>query len=299
MIDTMAALDDWRESGSTFSYRDHSIFYQDSTPGDHSRPVLLCLHGFPTASWDWRRVWPLLGAGYRLLAPDFIGFGFSAKPRHYDYSFFDQMDLVEALLAHLEIESVHVLAHDYGDTVLQEWLARRQEGRLPHDGTLTMQSACLLNGGIFPEAIRPRPVQTLLRSSAGALATRLINERLFARSLSSVFGPASRPTADELKAYWRLASRNNGLRITTRLIRYMDEREAHRARWAGALQETDLPLRLVWGPLDPVSGRPVAERYRELVPDADVVFLEGIGHYPQLEDPAGVVRELLAFQATI
>ena len=299
MTDPFDTLDGWKESGSTFTYRDHAIFYRDGAPGDAERPVLLCLHGFPTASWDWRRVWPLLATRYRLLAPDFIGFGFSAKPRRYDYSLFDQMDLVEALLAHLAVDEVHVLAHDYGDTVLQEWLARRQEERPPHDGSLTLVSACLLNGGIFPEAIRPRPVQRLLRSPVGGLVSRFIDEQRFARSFSRIFSPASRPGPEELHAYWQLVSGDGGLRIATRLIRYMDEREQQRDRWVGALRDSDLPRRLVWGTVDPVSGRDMAERYRELVPAPDVVLLEGIGHYPQLEDPSGVVRELLSFHATL
>jgi len=72
------------------------------------------------------------------------------------------------------------------------------------------------------------------------------------------------------------------------LIGYMAERRRHRERWVGALQATSVPLRLINGPEDPVSGAHMVERYRELVPAPDVVLLPGIGHYPQVEDPAGV-----------
>ena len=54
-------------------------------------------------------------------------------------------------------------------------------------------------------------------------------------------------------------------------------------RWVGALLQSDVPLRLVDGALDPVSGAHLAERYRELVPNPDVVLLPDVGHYPQLE----------------
>ena len=56
-----------------------------------------------------------------------------------------------------------------------------------------------------------------------------------------------------------------------------------------------MPLRFVNGPEDPVSGRHMAERYRELVPNPDVVLLDGIGHYPQLEAPEHVLEAFLAF----
>jgi pimeloyl-ACP methyl ester carboxylesterase len=63
----------------------------------------------------------------------------------------------------------------------------------------------------------------------------------------------------------------------------------------GALQQARVPLRFINGPEDPVSGRHMAERYRELVPNPDVVLLEGIGHYPQLEAPEAVLAAFLAF----
>ena len=79
------------------------------------------------------------------------------------------------------------------------------------------------------------------------------------------------------------------------MIRYIDERTRFRQRWVGALQSSTIPLRLIAGPEDPVAGRHMADRYRELVPNAEVVLLDGIGHYPQLEDSRGVLRAVLAF----
>lgn len=75
----------------------------------------------------------------------------------------------------------------------------------------------------------------------------------------------------------------------------MAERRTHRERWVGALLTTKVPMRLVDGALDPVSGAHLAARYRDLVPDPDVVLLPRVGHYPQVEDPAGVLAAYLAF----
>ena len=60
-----------------------------------------------------------------------------------------------------------------------------------------------------------------------------------------------------------------------------------------------MPRRLICGAVDPVSGRHLAERYRELVPDPDVVVLDDVGHYPQLEVPDRVVDEYEAFRARV
>ena len=59
-----------------------------------------------------------------------IGYGFSAKPLDFDYTTFNQTDVLQALLEYLNIKKVHILAHDYGNTITQELLARSEEKRL-------------------------------------------------------------------------------------------------------------------------------------------------------------------------
>jgi pimeloyl-ACP methyl ester carboxylesterase len=199
------------------------------------------------------------------------------------------------LCAELGVDAVHVLAHDYGVSVAQELLARRERGRTSSAARLGLRSVCFLNGGLFPETHHARPIQKLLLTPLGPLVTLLWRQRAFNRSLAAVFGPATQPTPDELQHYWSLVTAGNGRRLLPALIRYIPERRLNRERWLAAMQSTDVPLRLVDGPLDPVSGAHMAARYRELVPDPDVVLLPGIGHYPQMEDPVGVLEAYLAF----
>lgn len=281
--------DDWRRDGRTFDYRGQSIFYRD----DGSGPALLCIHGFPTASWDWHKLWPALTARFRVVAPDMIGFGFSAKPRPYAYSLHDQATLHEALLAALGIKAVDILAHDYGDSVTQELIARHDERSAP--AVPAIGSVCFLNGGLFPERHRARRAQKLLQSPLGPLLARLTTERSFRASFTPIFGPHTRPSDEELAACWQLVAHNDGASIAHLLIGYITERREQRDRWVGAMQKTHIPLRFINGPADPVSGRHMAERYRELIPNPDVVLLDGIGHYPQLEAPERVLDAYFEF----
>jgi pimeloyl-ACP methyl ester carboxylesterase len=280
-------LDAWRARARWYEHRGHRIFFVEEGVGE---PLLL-VHGFPTASWDWAAVWAGLTARFRVLAPDLIGFGFSAKPRSYGYSILDQADLCAGLLAERGIAEAHVLAHDYGDSVAQELLARSNEGA----GGLALRSVCFLNGGLFPETHRPRLVQRLLIGPLGPIVSRLVGRRAFERSFGAIFGPGTKPSADELTAFWRLIEEADGRGVMHKLIRYMAERRSHRERWVGALQGARVPLRLVDGALDPVSGAHMAARYRELVPEADVVLLPDIGHYPQVEAPDAVLEAYRAF----
>jgi pimeloyl-ACP methyl ester carboxylesterase len=287
-------LDQWRAAGRSFTYRNQSIFYRD----DGNGPALLCIHGFPTSSWDWAKVWPALTARFRVVAADMIGFGFSDKPETYSYSIDDQASLQEELLAHLGIAQVDILAHDYGDSVAQELLARYEERRGERGPAI--RSVCFLNGGLFPESHRMRPIQRLLRLPLlGRLLSRSMTVQTFVSTFPTVFGPQTRPSAVELHDFWTVVAHNNGHAIAYRIIRYIDERRARRDRWVGALQSTGVPLRFIDGPEDPVSGRHMGERYLELIPGGDVVYLEGIGHYPQVEDPEGMLRAFFDFQDKI
>ncbi len=286
------SLNAWQARGSHFDYRGHKIFLRSG--GEATQPALLLIHGFPTASWDWHRQWDALCRRFRVIAPDLIGFGFSAKPTNYAYSIMDQADLCAAAIHHSGFNTVRVLAHDYGDTVAQELLARHLDG-----GSLRLHSLCLLNGGLFPETHRARPIQKLLHTPLGPLISGLTGERQFRRSLSAVFGAGTQPTADELHDFWQLVAHNDGARIFHKLIRYMAERRRYRPRWVGALQRGGIPTRLINGLADPVSGAHMVARYRELVATPDIVELPGIGHYPQCEAPAAVLHAFMEFQDTL
>lgn len=284
---------DWKDAGRYFRYREHDIFYRDEGRGD----VLLCIHGYPTASWDWNRVWVDLTDRYRVIVFDMIGFGFSDKPYDYPYSTFDQADLVGRLLEYLDVNSIDILAHDYGDTVAQELLARFEERHKAHTSSLALRSVCFLNGGLFPESYRPLFIQKVVMSPIGPLTSWLLSEKTVKKNFASVFGAQTKPSEEDWKEFWNLINFNSGLRITHKLMRYMVEREKNRERWVGVLQRTEVPMRLICGASDPISGSHVADRFRQLVPDHDVVLLEDIGHYPQVEDPTRVVRGFLEFRS--
>lgn len=256
-----------------------------------SGPWLTLLHGFPTSSWDWARVARLLEPTFQMLTFDFLGFGDSDKPRDHEYSIGEQADLTEALWRRLGIEETGLVGHDYGATVAQELLARAEEGTLD----ARLNGAVLLNAGLYVELARPLLVQRLLATPlAGRLLAHLVTERAFSRSLSSVFSDSHQPTAPDLHQQWQLVRRRGGVAVTPKLLRYMRERRASLARWEGALERTDVPLRLVWGMADPRSGAHIADQARQRIPGLDVVALVGVGHYPQLEAPEHVATAIEA-----
>ncbi|PXX93242.1 alpha/beta hydrolase [Marinobacter vulgaris] len=275
-------LEGWQQQGKWFSYGGHAIFSRMGGQGD---PLVL-LHGFPTASWDWNRLWPMLARHYSLLTLDMLGFGFSDKPALYDYSIEDQADMIEGWIAGLGLKKVSILAHDYGCSVAQELLAREQEGVLP----FVIIRVGFLNGALFPEVHNPLLIQKLLRSPLGGLISRGLTRAAFERNLRRLFGPDNAPAQNDMDDFWYLLTYNNGRGILHNLIHFMEERRCHRHRWVGALQNATQPMRLISGVADPVSGAAMARRYRELITDADVISLRNVGHYPHYESAAEVYR---------
>ncbi|MGL6223193.1 MAG: alpha/beta fold hydrolase [Steroidobacteraceae bacterium] len=290
-MDHSRELDAWINAGRREPLCGYEIFCRvQATPG---KEPLLLLHGFPTASYDWHPLWDALATRYSLYAFDMLGFGLSAKPRGHAYPIAIQADLCEALLARCGVQRPHVLAHDYGVTVAQELLAREREGRLP------LASLCFLNGGLFPETHRARPIQKLLANDwLGPILARAITYGTFSRTMRRI-GGLHPPSERDLQDLWALQIRDDGRQALARCINYMEQRRQHRARWVGALVESKVPRRLLCGALDPVSGRHLAERYRELVPQPDVVLFDELGHYPHLEAPERVLAAYLEFRATL
>ena len=283
----------WRQQGEVIELLGHSMFVVDSGgPENRDQPTILLIHGFPTSSWDWQPIWADLAKDHRVIALDMLGFGFSDKPEHHKYSIHGQADFFEALLTTKEIGRVHVLAHDYGDTVAQELLVRQIEGR----GVSQWLSCCFLNGGLFPETHRALLTQKLLLSPIGKWLNRLTGFKRFSSNFSSVFGPETKPTEDELEQFWSIINHNNGKHVFHNLITYISDRIEHRERWVAALKNATMPLALINGSLDPVSGSHMVERYQVLNCRLDYLAeLPRIGHYPQVEAPAEVIEHYLHF----
>jgi len=276
-------LSAWERSGQYFASATGRIFYHREGEGE---PLFL-LHGFPASSWDFHKVWPELVTRYQVIACDKLGFGFSDKPADADYRVEAHLERVWALLVHLNIQQVQLLAHDVGNTIAQAWLARQLEGTAP----VRLTRVCLLNGGLFPETHHMRPMQRLLLSPIGRWVGRFSNGERFGRSLAAVFGPGTQPSAGELADYWALMSRQQGHHLLHLHIQYIRERRLQRTRWVGALQNSTVPVSLIDGVLDPVSGADMVARFRELLPGRRVTELD-CGHFPQLEMPLEVIAAL-------
>lgn len=258
----------------------HQIAYWRSTLGavNQRKPVILFIHGFPSASWDWHYQWAHLAQDYHLVAADLLGFGLSDKPQKHRYSLLEQADILESLLSQLHIDNCHILAHDYGDSVAQELLSRQ-----PRAG-LQISSICFLNGGLFASHHRPLLTQKLLKGPLGSIFAALMSKTTLAKGFTKIFGQNTPPKPEEINVLWQLIEYNQGKKVIPRLLKYIDERPIHNERWINHMNDTDIPLYFINGVLDPISGQHMLDHYESVIPNPKTTALE-LGHYPQLEAP--------------
>jgi pimeloyl-ACP methyl ester carboxylesterase len=288
-----SAAQAWRDRGRLVDVAGQSIFTLTAGDGARATPAIL-LHGFPSSSFDFHLVLDALAARRRVLTLDFVGFGFSAKPRDFSYSLMEQADLVEMIAAREGIARAHVVAHDMGTSVATELVARRARGLLGFD----IASLTLMNGSVHIEHSRLTPSQKLLRvPRVGPWFAKLVRPSLFRAQLRRILGRKDALAPEELEDMWSLIRLADGHLRLPQTIGYVAERWRFHRRWIGALEKFDRPALILWGARDPVAVVRIAELLAAETPGARLTRLDELGHYPQLEDPARVARELDAFLA--
>jgi pimeloyl-ACP methyl ester carboxylesterase len=225
---------------------------------------------------------------------DFLGFGLSDKP-DVRYSIRGYADTAEAVADQLGLRSVALLTHDMGDTVGGELLARALEGA----GKLEVTRRVLTNGSIYIEMAQLTPGQQLLLTLPDAKLEGVGEEggdpsAGFKLGLGSTFSAAHPASDEELEAQWQLVRRHDGNALLPRTIRYIEDRRAEERRFTGAIETHPSPLGVVWGDLDPVAVHIMTATLLAARPDATLITLEGVGHYPMVEVPAQFAAAVLS-----
>lgn len=196
------------------------------------------------------------------------------------------------LITSLELSNVHVLTHDYGDSIGQELLARQREGGL----AFTIGSMCMLNGGLFPSLYQALPIQKVLRTPLiGTLVASMSNIFLFELNMKKIVNADYQYSIAEIGDLWALICMQGGYHLWPRMLAYLDERVAYEERWTEAIRHSPVPLHFIYGSQDPINPPPFADLYKQVVTNPSIDVFDDLGHYPQIEDALKVLDAYLHF----
>lgn len=250
--------------------------YVDEGAGE----TVLLVHGTPGWSFEYREVISRLAGSHRVVAPDHLGFGLSDRLPDGDYTVAAHGRRLGDFLERLDLRGVHMVVHDFGGPV-------GLSAALDHLDRI--EAVTVLNSWMW--SLAGDPFFERARLLTGRVG-RFLYERL---NLSARFlvprgfvgaGPPPRVHGHYVAAQDREA-RTAAFAFARELL---GAEEALSRLWASREELAPRIRAVVWGMEDTLlpPGR-LLPRWRDAVPDAPVVELEGVGHYPQEEAPSRVV----------
>jgi len=250
------------------------VFYREAGPDD--APVILLLHGFPSSSRMYETLMPLLATDYRVIAPDYPGFGHSSAPSpdQFEYTFDHLADVMTRLVDKLQVQRYTLVMQDYGGPVGLRVALQRPEAI----ETLVVQNAVAHDEGLGPLWDTRKAFWKDRAAHEQALRANLLS--LAATKLRHV-GHSPDPERydpDSWTDEFAFLSRPGQIDIQTELFYDYRTNVERYPQWQEYLRKHQPPTLVLWGKTDPSFSVAGAHAYRNDVPNAEVHLLEG-GHF--------------------
>jgi pimeloyl-ACP methyl ester carboxylesterase len=259
------------------------VFYRDAGPPD--APVILLLHGFPSSSRMWQPLLDRLAGPFRLVAPDYPGFGHSDAPSHTEFAYtFDHLAAIVGRFTEvLGLRRYILVVQDYGGPVGFR-LAIAHPGRLD---ALVVQNAVAHEDGLGPLWQTRREFWADREAHEAAL-----RENFFSFAATRQRHVGTSPNAENYDPdLWTdefaFLSRPGQQDIQTDLFYDYRTNVASYPAWQDWLRQHQPPLLVLWGRYDPSFQVEEAEAYRREVPAAEVHILDA-GHFALDEQPTAI-----------
>ncbi|WP_210408155.1 alpha/beta fold hydrolase [Allokutzneria sp. NRRL B-24872] len=269
------------------------IFYREAGPSD--APVVVLPHGYPCSSYQFRNLMAALGDQWRLIAPDYPGFGYSGTPDPVDfaYTFDAYADFLHRFVRRLELDRYVVYLHDYGSQIGLR-LAMADPDRI---AGLVIQ-----NGDIYEDEHGPKyaPLKEYWNNPTPEGRAKLgnaVSEEGFRDEFVGEIPPrlVERVSPDLWRLHWALMS--TPARRENLITLLADQRNTVPwfARQQDYLRQHRPPTLIVWGPHDGYMPEGAARAYLRDLPDAELHLLDA-GHWAletHLDEISALVRTFL------
>jgi pimeloyl-ACP methyl ester carboxylesterase len=269
------------------------LFYREA--GAPTAPVILLLHGFPTSSHMYRELIPKLADRFRVIAPDYPGFGYSDAPpqAQFGYTFDKLTDAIEGLTDKLGLRRYTLYMQDYGGPVGFR-LATRHPERVQ---ALVIQNAVAHAEGLS-SALEPAKVfwQNRTAETEKPIRGLLAAETTKFQYLQGAKNP-SRVSPDAWAFDQALLDRAGNADIQLALLYDYRNNPPLYPQWQAYLRKHQPRTLVVWGKNDPFFTVAGANAYKRDVAKAEVHLLDA-GHFALEEYADDIARRMKAFLRT-
>lgn len=261
-------------------------FYRTAEPLQPSSklPVLL-LHDLPSQSYSWREVMPALAEqGFRSIAPDWLGFGFSDQPDRRDFSYSAEAygQGLAALLQTLEIDRVHLVVQGFMGAIGLQYALQHSD---------QIDRLAILNTPLTSAAKLPWKIKQFGIPLMGDMLTQ--DPLLVDRTLEG--GGGYRIEDADLDVYRRPFLRSSAAgRSLMAVVQNLKLAQAT-AQIESGFAGWQSPVLVAWGIRDPWLSLEMAEAFVKTLPQGELVQFEAVGHYPQEDWHEKVSEVLLTF----
>jgi pimeloyl-ACP methyl ester carboxylesterase len=267
---------------------DRKVFYRQA--GDPRLPTIVLLHGFPTSSFMFRELIPLLADRFHVIAPDYIGFGQSDAPStaDFDYTFDNLAEHVAGLIDHLGLTSYVLYVQDYGGPIGFRILTQRPAA---------VRGLVIQNANAYLEGVGEPARQVFLPLWEERNAQTEAGARGFLKAETTEFQyrvGARNPDAispDNWTHDQALLDRPGADAFHLDLLDNYKTNVALYDRWHSAFREHQPKTLIVWGRRDPFFIEAGAKAYLGDLPEARLVWLEA-GHFVLDENKDTVAAEI-------
>jgi pimeloyl-ACP methyl ester carboxylesterase len=261
------------------------VHYQDF--GKEDEPPVVMIHGFTASNYIWSDVVkPVASHGFRVVTPDLIGFGFSEKPREFEYTIDAQARTIIRLLDALGIEKAVLVGSSYGGataaTIALDYPERVER--------------LVLVDAVINDYVKDQTLMRLGRAPViGDLISPLIldSSRIMRRRISQVYHPDNKYLLlddERFEAHHRPLRSANTHRAVIKSLRHWHanriEKEAHKITQ---------PTLVVWGDSDRDVPLEHGEFLHRTIPDSRLVVFRNCGHVPQEEYPREFAELIVDF----
>jgi pimeloyl-ACP methyl ester carboxylesterase len=283
--------------GRWITANDVQLHLTEQGPVDAPRLVLVGGTGAWGGTWT-SNAQAMIDAGWRVVTVDLPPFGFSSRPADHNYSRHAQAQRLIAAMRSLSGAPVVLLGHSYGGGPAAE--AAMLEPALVHHLILvdaaiglrgTSDAACAADSqAIWPLAWRP------LRS---LVVANTATQPLLTQSLLRQFVARKEAVTPQRAAIYAAPNRVRGTSaaIGDWAYQFATSCESARSQTAAGFAALRMPMTLLWGEQDDITPPAQARAIAAAKPGSRLVMLPGVGHIPQIEDPALFNRELGAVLA--